>query len=149
MQRLKQEIRDAFQSTEAITTDSTASLQYLVAVIEEGLRIFGPAPFGLPRVCPGAEIDGEFIPPGTIVHTSPWTTQHASKHWHEPSEFHPERWLPADHQWHDAVFDDDVKEASKPFSTGPRACLGVNLAYMEMRMVLAKCKCISSIWKRS
>lgn len=32
----------------------------------------------------------------------------------------------------------DTLEASTPFSIGPRACIGRNLAYMEMRLVLAK-----------
>jgi cytochrome P450 len=31
-----------------------------------------------------------------------------------------------------------VKDASKPFLVGPRACLGINLAYMEMRIILAR-----------
>lgn len=44
--------------------------------------------------------------------------------------FRPERWLEGGSQ--------DVKEASQPFSLGPRACLGINLAYLEMRIILAK-----------
>lgn len=35
-----------------------------------------------------------------------------------------------------------MKEASKPFSLRPRACLGINLAYMEMRVALARL-----VWK--
>ena len=31
-----------------------------------------------------------------------------------------------------------MKDASKPFSLGPRACLGINLTYMEMRIILAR-----------
>jgi cytochrome P450 len=50
----------------------------------------------------------------------------------------PERWLPAGHRFHDERFKDDFQEAAKPFSLGPRGCLGVNLAHMEMRHTLAK-----------
>lgn len=32
----------------------------------------------------------------------------------------------------------DVLEASRPFLIRPRGCLGKNLVYMEMRMILAK-----------
>lgn len=52
-----------------------------------------------------------------------------------PEEFHPERWLPRDHPLYDSRFENDVKEASKPFLVGPRACLGMHLAYLEMRYV--------------
>lgn len=54
----------------------------------------------------------------------------------EPEKFHPERWLPKDHPLYDSRFEDDVKDASKPFLMGPRACLGMHLAYLEMRYVL-------------
>jgi len=39
---------------------------------------------------------------------------------------------------YDPRFKNDVKEASRPFLIGPRACLGINLAYMEMRIILAR-----------
>lgn len=45
--------------------------------------------------------------------------------------FIPERWLEGS-GYH------DLKEASKPFELGPRVCLGINLAYLEMRIILAK-----------
>jgi cytochrome P450 len=52
--------------------------------------------------------------------------------------FVPERWLPTEHPFHDKRFGNDVQEAAKPFSLGPRGCLGINLAHMEMRHALAK-----------
>ncbi|KAF7911101.1 uncharacterized protein EAF01_002609 [Botrytis porri] len=62
LRRLQEEIRNAFTSSEDITSDSTAALLYLAAVIEEGLRIYPPVPMGLPRECPGAMIDGHYVP---------------------------------------------------------------------------------------
>jgi len=138
LDRLQKEIRGAFKSSDEINGDSTSSLAYLFGVMEEGLRMFSPAPLSLPRVCPGAMISGEYIPAGTIVHTAVLSTTWDARYWHDPKKFHPERWLPAEHEYHDAVFDQDVKDASHPFSIGPRACLGINLAYMEMRIILAK-----------
>lgn len=35
------------------------------------------------------------------------------------------------------MFDTDDKGAARPFSLGPRGCLGVNLALLEMRKALA------------
>jgi cytochrome P450 len=125
-----------------ITGDSTENLPYLFAVIEEGLRIFPPVPAGLQRVSPGAFVDGHYVPTGTSVSSSGWSTTHNDRYFLHAREFCPERWLPKDHKLYDQQFKNDVKEASRPFLLGPRACLGINLAYMEMRVILARL-----VWK--
>lgn len=38
----------------------------------------------------------------------------------------------------ESPFFNDNRDAFKPFSTGPRDCIGRNLAYHEMRLILAK-----------
>lgn len=53
---------------------------------------------------------------------------------HDPLAYHPERFL-SDRP---AVFDQDRREAMQPFSTGPRNCVGKNLAIAEMRQILAR-----------
>jgi cytochrome P450 len=121
-----------------INGDSTQNLPYLFAVIEEGLRIFPPVPAALQRVSPGAVVDGNYVPKGTTVSVSGWSNTHSERHFHNAREFHPERWLPEDHPLYDKAYMGDVKEASKPFLIGPRACLGINLAYMEMRIILSR-----------
>ncbi|KAI1186008.1 cytochrome P450 monooxygenase-like protein [Nemania serpens] len=130
MENLQKEIRSSFTSVDEITGDSTANLPYLHAVIEEGLRMFPPVPFALPRTSPGAEIDGHYIPKGTVVSVSPLNMTRDPRYWKDGESFRPERWV--GEGFH------DQKKASQPFSTGPRACLGINLAYLEMRLALAK-----------
>lgn len=63
---LLREIRGAFGSYEEINASTTASLEYLNAVCLEGLRIYPPLPFALPRVVPqgGDAVDGHFLPGG-------------------------------------------------------------------------------------
>jgi cytochrome P450 len=60
------EIRKAFNREEDITVASTASLQYLKAVIRETSRIHPIIPVGLHRVTPkkGRYIDGSWVPGG-------------------------------------------------------------------------------------
>ena len=129
MAKLQHEIRSAFSSRDEITGDSTANLEYFNAVIEESLRIFPPVPFGLPRVSTGGTVDGHYIPAGTVVSVDNWATTHDERNFSRPREFIPERWIGAGFG--------DRKEASRPFTLGPRGCLGINLAYMEARITLA------------
>lgn len=49
-----------------------------------------------------------------------------------PDSFIPERWLG------DARFANDRKDAFQPFLFGARNCIGRNLAYAEMRSILAR-----------
>ncbi|KAK7946942.1 cytochrome P450 [Apiospora aurea] len=58
---------------------------------------------------------------------------HHADHFAHPEEFHPERWLGEDPR-----FAHDRKEAFEPFSHGSRNCLGKNLAYAEMRTIMAR-----------
>ena len=46
----------------------------------------------------------------------------------------PERWLPNP----TPEFANDDKAAFKPFALGTRDCIGKNLAYAELKLVLAK-----------
>ncbi|GKT48734.1 cytochrome P450 monooxygenase hmp1 [Colletotrichum spaethianum] len=143
LKQLQEEVRQAFRQHSEINGESTKSLKYLNAVIEEGMRIFNPAPFGLPRVSPGANVAGKWIPKGVMnfgpnLTTATHVTSRDERWFYNAKEFHPERWLPEDHPRHDVTFGNDYKEASKPFSIGPRSCIGIHLSYMEIRICIAK-----------
>jgi cytochrome P450 len=131
LQRLKDEVRTAFKSRGEITGDAAAQLPYLGAVIEETMRYCPAVAIGLPRESPGEYVDGNFIPKGTIVSTDMFLMARDPRNFAEPDVFKPERWLNKD---------DPVIESMKGFnfSVGPRMCIGITLAYMEMRIVLAK-----------
>lgn len=145
LERLQKEVRNAFMSISDIDRNSSASLSYLTAVIEEALRIYPPVPIGLPRVSPGATVDGSYVPAGAIVHTPLWTLCHSPQFWHEPYDFHPERWLASDDPEYNNAFAGDDKNASKPFSVGPRACMGLNFAWVELRIILARRECFGPL----
>jgi hypothetical protein len=55
-----------------MTVANLAKMRYLNAAIEEGLRMFPPAPVGLPRVSPkgGAMVCGRFVPEGVSSNKS-------------------------------------------------------------------------------
>ncbi|RSL97567.1 hypothetical protein CDV31_012980 [Fusarium ambrosium] len=135
---LVKEIRSAFNSEEEINMKSTASLQYLHACMEEILRIYPPAAETPPRVSPGDVVNGRFIPKGTVVTVYQWATTHSPLNFTDPELFKPQRFLPASHPLYDKRYQNDNKAASKPFSAGPRDCIGKNLAYAEMRLVMSR-----------
>lgn len=76
------------------------------------------------------------------MQTSTFALWHHERYWAKPRSFCPERWLPADHPDYDPIFANDVHEAFRPFSMGPRSCIGQNVGYRQARVLLAK-----MVWK--
>ncbi|KAH7410057.1 cytochrome P450 [Phaeosphaeria sp. MPI-PUGE-AT-0046c] len=111
--RLTKEIRSSCRTFDDLTMTNLSQLQYLQACLEEGLRLYPPVPSGLPRVTP--------------------KEARSPKNFKNPEKFAPERYLPEGAK----EYAGDRKEAHQPFSFGPRNCLGKNLAYHEMRLILA------------
>ncbi|KAJ5902870.1 hypothetical protein N7495_003398 [Penicillium taxi] len=131
--KLQDEVRTAIHAEDEITFDTCNQLPYLQAVLTETLRMYPPVPSGLPRIvdAQGDIIAGHWVPGGTVVSVPHLATYYSAKNFKYPESFIPERHL------NDARFEHDNKEALQPFSFGPRNCIGRNLAYVEMRIILA------------
>ena len=139
MKTLTEEIRHSFQHATEICAERVISLKYLGAVIEEGLRLCPPVPLGMPRVAPanGARISGHWVPGGTFVSASSFASNRSSLNFPDsPSRFDPSRWLSSSRYQKASNTSSSSPSAFNPFSLGPRNCLGRNLAYLEMRLVL-------------
>ncbi|PTB64949.1 cytochrome P450 [Trichoderma citrinoviride] len=132
--KLAAEVRSAFSSEKAISLTSVQHLTYLQAVIDEAMRLFPSAPGTQPRIIsPGGDmIVGKYVPEGTVVGVWQWVNHHNPAYFHDAESFIPERWLG------DTRFESDKRDAFMPFSVGPRNCIGRNLAYLEMRLILAR-----------
>lgn len=68
---LQHEIRTAFASEQDVDMKTTGRLPYLVACIEEALRLYPSTVETIPRVSPGAELQGQFVPKGVSHPPSP------------------------------------------------------------------------------
>ncbi|OTA99100.1 hypothetical protein M426DRAFT_95514 [Hypoxylon sp. CI-4A] len=134
LEKLTEEVRSAFNSEDEINLGSASSLNYMLACLNESFRRYPPVASELARCVPkgGATISGKFVAEGSAVSVWQWTINHDPRHWNKPMEFIPERWLG------DPEHKNDQLEAVQPFSYGPRNCIGKNLAYAEMRLILAK-----------
>ncbi|USW47667.1 Putative cytochrome P450 [Septoria linicola] len=133
LNRLAEEIRSAHDTVDDITLESIQNLKYLRAVLQEGLRMYPPVPSLLPRRVPkgGAMVDGEFVPGGTTLGVHQLATYRSEANFKHAHEFRPERWLG------DPEYKDDRLDSLEPFSVGPRNCIGKNLAWHEMRLILS------------
>ena len=109
-------------------------LRYTTAVIKETLRLFPPGS-GIRQGAPGVDLVGE---DGTryptknslvwILHTA---MHNDSAYWPDAASFIPERWLvEPGHRLYPR------KGAWRAFEWGPRACIGQNLAMVQLRIVL-------------
>jgi cytochrome P450 len=132
--RLVREVKTTFASEDDIRWEKVRGLRYLEATLHEAMRLFPPSPASQQRIVPpgGATIDGYYVPGGKTVAVAPWVATHSSLNFHEPDAFRPERWLGENEK-----YANDHLNASLPFGTGPRVCLGKNLAYLEMLLITA------------
>jgi cytochrome P450 len=71
------------------------------------------------------------IPAGTIIVLFYYGLHRDAKHWTDPEEFRPERFLRKN-------FDKEKSKAYFPFGSGPRLCIGNNFAMAEMAIFLQR-----------
>ncbi|KAI0147569.1 cytochrome P450 [Xylariaceae sp. FL1272] len=107
------------------------NLEYLTAVVREGLRLSPAIATRMARVTPDRPLvyDKWTIPPGTpvgmtllLLHTDP-------VQYPDPMRFDPGRWLSQDTKL--------SKRAYAPFGQGTRMCIGMHLAWAELYFAVA------------
>ncbi|KAF7197679.1 Cytochrome P450 monooxygenase, partial [Pseudocercospora fuligena] len=124
------ELPDNFQDADL------EKLPLLHAVIEETLRLYGAAPGMLPRVVPagGFDMGDYYIPQGTTVTTHAYSIHRDPAIFPDPLEFKPSRFLPESED----KLSDAAKAVYMPFGAGSRTCLGLHIAYGELRLATAE-----------
>uniref|UniRef100_I3MLS5 unspecific monooxygenase n=2 Tax=Ictidomys tridecemlineatus TaxID=43179 RepID=I3MLS5_ICTTR len=106
-------------------------MEYLDMVVNETLRLF-PIAGRIERVCKkDVEINGVPIRKGTVVMIPSYVLHRDPQHWPEPEEFHPERFSKKNKDSIDPYI-------YMPFGNGPRNCIGMRFALMNMKLALVK-----------
>ncbi|KAL4972981.1 cytochrome P450 [Aspergillus desertorum] len=132
--KLRKELDEALR-LHADNTDidprELGELPYLNAIVKESHRIWPALPGPLPRVVPpaGINIGSYFIPGGTIVSATHHSLHYDETIFPDPHKFNPERWL-QEGKW-------EGERYLNPYSRGTRACIGINLAQMQLRLTLS------------
>jgi cytochrome P450 len=105
----------------------TKDLKYTTMVLKESMRLYPAVPSVSREALSDDEIGGIKIKKGEIVAINPCVYHRHPEYWDNPNEFQPERFLqPLKH-----------KHAFIPFISGPRACVGEHLAWLEGTWILA------------
>jgi len=97
------------------------SLPYINAIVKEVLRWNPVAPLGLPHMTTNDdEVDGYFVPAGTIIIGNSWGILHDPTIYPDPSRFNPERFMTkGDNQYLSAM-----DPLTVCFGYGRRVCPG-------------------------
>jgi cytochrome P450 len=121
---------DAALNGRAPTVEALAQLTQTQRVIDESLRLRPPI-YGIGRRARVEhEVGGYRIPAESPVVVSPYVMHHHPACWDRPDQFDPDRFAPAQASAR-------PRFSYFPFGGGPRTCIGIHLATMEMLTIIA------------
>jgi cytochrome P450 len=130
------DVRERLDAEHDAVLDGTApdltdldALTYTEQVIRESLRLYPPAYIIFREAREDVELGGYRIPEGTKL-TLPQFHVHTDDRWYDrPERFDPDRWTDG--------FEDSMPDyAYFPFGGGPRHCIGMRFAMLELETVL-------------
>lgn len=136
--KLAREVLAAFSSSGEIKAGAALqSCRYLRAFIQETLRMAPPVPAEPARevLAGGTTVDGMFFPAGVQVSVGIYCLNYSDDIFPEPFEFRPERWIVGESSQESVAL---AESGFCTFSYGSRGCVGKNLAWLEMSVVMAK-----------
>ncbi|KAI1778288.1 cytochrome P450 [Hypoxylon cercidicola] len=135
--RLREEIDRAISQgriSSPIQAEEAKDLEYLQAVIYEGLRINIPFSGMIMKEVPpeGDTIDGKFIPGGTRIGQNTLYIQRSKDIFGPDAElFRPERWLDVDREKHREM----TQTVELVFGHGRWGCSGKSVAFLELNKI--------------
>ncbi|GAA6086739.1 thromboxane-A synthase [Tachysurus ichikawai] len=130
LQSLDTLIRRAEAQQGSVDYTNIQELKYLDMVVCEALRMYPPAFRYARTIEHDCVVNGQSLPKGATLEIAAGFLHYDPEHWHEPEKFIPERFTPeAKASRHPFVY--------MPFGAGPRSCVGMRMAQLEIRMALA------------
>ena len=123
---------DEVDTVVAGRSPSAAELQelaHLERAIDEALRLYPPAYLMFRQPTDDVELGGYTVPAGTTLSLPPWVVHRDERWWEAPDTYRPDRFNDED--------SDRPEYAYFPFGGGPRHCIAMRFARMEMKSVVA------------
>lgn len=129
--KVQEEVDDFFSRHESPDYTNVQELKYLDMVISETLRLYPPG-FRFARdIEQDCVLNGQLLPKGASLEIPAGFLHYDPEYWPEPESFVPERFTPeAKAARHPFVY--------LPFGAGPRSCVGMRLAQLEIKMALVR-----------
>lgn len=154
LKRVQEEIDATSSAEERLTLRQCESMPFLSAIIQETLRLYSASPAIFPRVVPhqGVVVGSHAIPGGASIATQPYSVHRDPEIFgYDCDIWRPERWMTNDTErtkrMHAAMMPFSKGRCLDRFSransltlslaSGSRNCLGQNLAYLEIYLILA------------
>ncbi|KAI0654114.1 cytochrome P450 [Cubamyces menziesii] len=133
LERAHRELDAVVGSSRLPDFDDAPALPYITAIMKECLRWRIVLPLGLMRrTTEDDEYRGYYIPKGTFIIPNAWAFTRDPRHYPNPEEFKPERYLK------DGMIDPDVQDPNDiAFGYGRRACPGREFAEAVLFAVMA------------
>lgn len=124
--RVHAEVTDVCDGS--VAASDLPELERTGRAIDEALRLYPPVYMMFREAARDVELAGYEVPAGTTLVLPQWVVHRDPAWWDDPETFRPERF---------AGDDDRPEYAHFPFGGGPRHCIGMRFARMEMKTVLA------------
>lgn len=104
-------------------------MKYMEQVIDETLRMFPPAKRVDREANDDYEYEGIKISKGQVIAVPIYALHHDPEIYPDPEKFLPERFGEIEKKKREAV-------SFLPFGAGPRGCIGIRFAFLEMKLLL-------------
>ncbi|XP_057691587.1 thromboxane-A synthase isoform X1 [Corythoichthys intestinalis] len=129
--RVQEEVDDFFSKHESPDYANVQELKYLDMVVCEALRLYPPGFRFSREIEQDCIVNGVHLPKGAMVEIPVGFLHYDPEHWPEPEKFIPERFTPeAKVNRHAFTY--------LPFGAGPRNCVGMRLAQLEIKVALVQ-----------
>uniref|UniRef100_A0A914XGE2 Uncharacterized protein n=1 Tax=Plectus sambesii TaxID=2011161 RepID=A0A914XGE2_9BILA len=124
------EICDVLGDTTEISYEHVQKLHYIEQVINETLRMYSPSQRVNRECSKDITIKGIKIERGVTVSAPIYVIHYDEKNYPDPYKFDPDRFTPEEKAKRDPL-------AFLPFGYGPRNCIGMRFAQIELKMAVA------------
>uniref|UniRef100_A0A0N7Z9E0 Putative cytochrome p450 6a2 n=1 Tax=Rhodnius neglectus TaxID=72488 RepID=A0A0N7Z9E0_9HEMI len=129
-EKVRKEVQREVKNAGSLNYDAVKGMEYLEQCVKETMRKYPPAPM-LFRVCTKSYTlpNGLTIEPGQPLQVSVYSLHYNPSYYPEPEKYKPERFDP----------DQTIPSCAYiPFGNGPRICIAMRFAMLQMKYCLAK-----------